>query len=282
MQEFPRTFAVFDTRISMHKEPMYSNSYAIYTVRMVVGTDSNPIYVADPKRFETTVPITLEYDPRAASINPIETRLELCHDTITDTSIPLTTYWWFTGTTLKIPFYASVPVIDIHDATSILKEPHYQLTASNDSNSRFMERQSQQLQRYRMFANHIQTRNMVHDVFEEIIRSAQAPPQPPPPAAQPQPKASKKQPANGIPSFVAELLVKAAIEKKESCPISYQDFEQTSSITVTKCYHCFDSNALTRWLKTKAECPLCKAPVNQSELSHVEGIHSPFQALMQS
>lgn len=251
---------------------MYLNSYALYKIRTVATTDgtiSEPIHVADPVPLENIVPITLEHDPRSASTMPIETRLELCHDIQTDTSIPLTTYWWFTGTSLRIPFYGTIPVIDILDAISILKEPLYQLTASNDSDARFMERQSQQIQRYRMFASHIQTRNMVHNTFEELIRvvpQATAPAQP-----QPKVKASQKRSTTGtVPPFVAELILKAAIEKKESCPISYQDFDQLASVTVTKCYHCFDTNALEQWLKTKAECPLCKSPVDRMELTLLE------------
>lgn len=263
--EIPQTFAIFDARISFDKVPMYQNAYAVYTVRMVAGTGANPIYVAEPKRFDITSPITFDHNPREASTIPIETRLELCHDFATDTSIPLTTYWWFTGTWLQIPFYGTaVPVIDLLDAASILKEPYYQLTASNDSDARFMERQSQQIQRYRMFSSHIQTRNMVRDTFEDLLRFM---PQPQPPQASAPPPAKAKASTNGVPQFVADLLVKAAIEKKESCPISYLEFEQLSSISITKCYHCFDTDALAKWLKTKAECPLCKATVNESELT---------------
>jgi len=61
-----------------------------------------------------------------------------------------------------------------------------------------------------------------------------------------------------IPMFVAELLIKDAIKKGDSCSISMIPFEEISSVTVTPCYHMFNTESIEEWLKMNRDCPLCK------------------------
>lgn len=61
-----------------------------------------------------------------------------------------------------------------------------------------------------------------------------------------------------IPMFVAELLIKEAIKKGESCSISMIPFEESTSVTVTSCYHIFNTESIEEWLRCNSVCPLCK------------------------
>lgn len=60
------------------------------------------------------------------------------------------------------------------------------------------------------------------------------------------------------PRHVLEILKQDAISKGDSCPISFTPFAECSSITVTSCFHLFETEALDTWLATKQLCPACK------------------------
>lgn len=62
-----------------------------------------------------------------------------------------------------------------------------------------------------------------------------------------------------LPKFVAEALVKACID--EDCSISMKPFKECKSVGVTNCFHCFESNSIMMWCKTKNSCPICKAAI---------------------
>ena len=62
----------------------------------------------------------------------------------------------------------------------------------------------------------------------------------------------------GIPTFVAEALVKAGISTDSECSISMIPLKDCSKVSVTNCYHCFDAISLTTWTNKKNTCPLCK------------------------
>jgi hypothetical protein len=73
-----------------------------------------------------------------------------------------------------------------------------------------------------------------------------------------------------IPSFVADALVQAAIQKKEECSISFTPLEEATSVAVTPCYHIFERTAMHEWLSQKKECPCCKAYVSEPYLYELE------------
>jgi hypothetical protein len=62
-----------------------------------------------------------------------------------------------------------------------------------------------------------------------------------------------------LPKFVAEALVKACID--EDCSISMKPFKECESVGVTNCFHCFESDSITTWCKTKNSCPICKTMI---------------------
>jgi hypothetical protein len=79
-----------------------------------------------------------------------------------------------------------------------------------------------------------------------------------PPAAPP----ARTRPPTPLPPFaprhVLEILKQDAISKGDSCPISFTPFAECESITVTSCFHLFETVAIQQWLATKQLCPTCK------------------------
>jgi hypothetical protein len=65
----------------------------------------------------------------------------------------------------------------------------------------------------------------------------------------------------GLPTFVAAALKKAGIDAGAECMISMMPLKDCTKVSVTNCYHCFDSESLSEWFKTKNVCPLCKADI---------------------
>jgi hypothetical protein len=61
-----------------------------------------------------------------------------------------------------------------------------------------------------------------------------------------------------IPVRVAVALVEQAIRRGEGCPITTDPLE-ISTAAVTSCYHCFQHDALQRWLHDHTTCPVCKS-----------------------
>ncbi len=63
-----------------------------------------------------------------------------------------------------------------------------------------------------------------------------------------------------IPKYIADVLVKNAIEKEESCPITMETLTNDST-TITSCFHLFEKTAIETWLndeKNHSKCPVCK------------------------
>jgi hypothetical protein len=63
-----------------------------------------------------------------------------------------------------------------------------------------------------------------------------------------------------IPTYISEIIIENAINKKQTCPITLDEITKDSAC-VTSCFHVFDKEALTIWLKDKKNnscCPLCK------------------------
>ena len=53
----------------------------------------------------------------------------------------------------------------------------------------------------------------------------------------------------------------------ESCPILRTNFEVGEEVTELPCGHCFDTEAINRWLqKEKAECPVCRFALKSKEI----------------
>ena len=53
-----------------------------------------------------------------------------------------------------------------------------------------------------------------------------------------------------------------------SCPILCTDFEDGEEITVLPCNHCFNSDAIEKWLtEEKSECPVCRSELDYKRLN---------------
>ena len=58
--------------------------------------------------------------------------------------------------------------------------------------------------------------------------------------------------------------------KNNECPILRVKFQEDDDITVLPCEHCFDCEAILRWLKEeKAECPVCRYMLDSEEKSRI-------------
>lgn len=64
-----------------------------------------------------------------------------------------------------------------------------------------------------------------------------------------------------LPESVGTLLLKQAWSGEESCPISAIPFQEIQSLSVTSCFHVFNTESLQQWQQTKNECPVCRCPI---------------------
>jgi hypothetical protein len=62
-----------------------------------------------------------------------------------------------------------------------------------------------------------------------------------------------------IPRHIAEILINNARSGTESCPVTAVPYNECESLTITSCFHIFDTEALNRWLTTNDTCPVCRA-----------------------
>jgi hypothetical protein len=61
-----------------------------------------------------------------------------------------------------------------------------------------------------------------------------------------------------------------------SCPIFQRDFEENEEIGMLPCKHCFNLEAIKKWLnERKAECPVCREQVSSKEIVDNSNISFP-------
>jgi hypothetical protein len=73
-------------------------------------------------------------------------------------------------------------------------------------------------------------------------------------------------PRSAVPKFIAELVQKEAIAKKESCPITMIPFEDCDSTTLTSCYHLYETAGINKWLENNMKCPICKQIISSTSV----------------
>lgn len=56
---------------------------------------------------------------------------------------------------------------------------------------------------------------------------------------------------------VAEAVLEKAEWSDERCPITQEPF-QRGHVRCTSCYHCFQDDALVKWLEKHKTCPVCR------------------------
>jgi hypothetical protein len=64
-----------------------------------------------------------------------------------------------------------------------------------------------------------------------------------------------------IPKYVYENHVIAEKSKGTECPISMTPLSEITLITVTNCFHIFDTPSFNDWYKTNKKCPVCRVCV---------------------
>jgi hypothetical protein len=65
-----------------------------------------------------------------------------------------------------------------------------------------------------------------------------------------------------IPKFVIEAILDSFIKSEKACSITMVPFKDVPEISVTSCYHCFEKEALTRWMAENQTCPECRTTIN--------------------
>jgi hypothetical protein len=59
-------------------------------------------------------------------------------------------------------------------------------------------------------------------------------------------------------------------DRYESCPITYEEFNNESEITrIRHCGHYFSRQAITRWLTTNNHCPICRHAIRPETTTNV-------------
>ena len=92
--------------------------------------------------------------------------------------------------------------------------------------------------------------------FPEFEEPIVIPPPPQPISSIPHVKTQQATAQKSIPLFVANILIKAAVEKGELCPILCDPLTRNGSV-VTTCFHIFSVEAFAEWRKKSMECPMC-------------------------
>lgn len=64
-----------------------------------------------------------------------------------------------------------------------------------------------------------------------------------------------------LPAVVGKLLAIQAWENDECCPIIAIPYRELDSLSVTSCFHVFDTESLSVWRQTKNECPVCRCQI---------------------
>ena len=79
----------------------------------------------------------------------------------------------------------------------------------------------------------------------------------PPPAPAPTPS-----PTFTLPKFVLEALVNSNIQRENACSITMIPFKDVDEVSITSCYHCFEKEALSKWMGEKNTCPECRTAIS--------------------
>ena len=70
-----------------------------------------------------------------------------------------------------------------------------------------------------------------------------------------------------------KIKFKDSEKKNLSCPILFIDFDEEEEIIELECNHCFNEDAIKKWLKEeKAECPVCRYELKDTKDEKVEKI----------
>lgn len=157
------------------------------------------------------------------------------------------TDWRCLGTSLYTMLDASpIPVLGIgrdHDMPCL-----------EDNRLRVVEGDRRELHMWTQRWNPHLIMRLLHE--HEEGRRARSPPPPPP-----RPATATPAPQVPVPKFVADTLIRDAVGKGATCPITMEPLAADTT-AVTHCYHLFERNAIAAWLASNADhaCAVCKTP----------------------
>jgi len=64
-----------------------------------------------------------------------------------------------------------------------------------------------------------------------------------------------------LPTPVGLVLLDHARKGAETCPIAATPFSECESLSVTSCFHVFDTESIRRWRESHTTCPVCRSEV---------------------
>jgi hypothetical protein len=146
----------------------------------------------------------------------------------------VSTYYWKTGFDV-VDDIEIIPVYDFINRSYIIPDGP-RVSCYKDYNEWCKLRMREQIQNHRLMLS-------ITGCSEAIIETPFVPKE------------------KGLPVFVAVALKKAGIDAGAECIISMSLLKDCDKVSVTNCYHCFDSESLSTWCNTKNMCPLCKADI---------------------
>lgn len=65
-----------------------------------------------------------------------------------------------------------------------------------------------------------------------------------------------------LPDAVGTLLLEQAWRGDDACPITSAPYKELARLSVTSCFHIFDTDAISRWHQEHASCPVCRTPIS--------------------
>ncbi len=73
-----------------------------------------------------------------------------------------------------------------------------------------------------------------------------------------------------LPERVGFLIIDSAYKSEESCPITAIPYSELPSLTVTSCFHVFETDAVKTWLQDSNCCPVCRCTVTNMVTKEVK------------
>jgi len=64
-----------------------------------------------------------------------------------------------------------------------------------------------------------------------------------------------------LPKAVGDILLSTARKGADSCPIAAVPFSECEALSITSCFHVFDTSSLARWRTDHTSCPVCRSKI---------------------
>ena len=75
--------------------------------------------------------------------------------------------------------------------------------------------------------------------------------------------------SNNVENKLEEINYNSKKCKNDTCPITFISFNENDKVIVLDCSHCFEPEAIKKWLKEhKAECPICRYKLESIEIKN--------------